>query len=34
VVRQQPREAQKVGVEGVIDKIASPEEIAAQIRAA
>jgi DNA-binding NarL/FixJ family response regulator len=29
----QPREAQKVGVEGVIDKIASPEEIAAQIRA-
>jgi DNA-binding NarL/FixJ family response regulator len=30
----QPREAQKVGVDGVIDKIASPEEIAAQIRAA
>jgi DNA-binding NarL/FixJ family response regulator len=29
----QPREAQKVGVEGVVDKIASPEEIAAQIRA-
>jgi DNA-binding NarL/FixJ family response regulator len=29
----QPREALKVGVDGVIDKIASPEEIAAQIRA-
>ena len=29
----QPREALKVGVDGVVDKIASPEEIAAQIRA-
>jgi len=29
----QPREALKVGVDGMIDKIAPPEEIAAQIRA-
>jgi DNA-binding NarL/FixJ family response regulator len=29
----QQREAQRVGVDGVIDKIASPEEIATQIRA-
>jgi DNA-binding NarL/FixJ family response regulator len=29
----QPREALKAGVEGVIDKIASPAEIAAQVRA-